>query len=301
MQQAKLMIAALALLLLFGAAAQDALAQRGGRDARQEAEAGGWQAAYSGELTEQEARRGFVEPGLSIFAQRGTRDMMALHDWADELVRQAAAGLRPAAARNFSSEERLQARRFTVRTVRELLRGQQAGSKQQELLTAEVKAGLLEYKDRSRGWISIFVPYVALREKGFRDSRQDSRWQQPEPQLPPPVMQFLPDGPEQSRQAVPPSSSDALNALSLTNTARPLNSSQWEWTARIDGPASYLRRIRSVTYHLHQTFSPSVRQGDAFRPGHPLTATGWGVFELRAEVVLNDGARRSYRHMLRFR
>jgi hypothetical protein len=146
--------------------------------------------------------------------------------------------------------------------------------------------------------LALLLLFVVAAQNVFaqRDSGQE---------YPPPVMQspqqLMPDSPEQSRLLPPPSSAAVLNALSLTNTARPLSGGRWEWTARIDGPAPYLRRIRSVTYLLHPTFKPSVQQGDSSQPGHPLTAIGWGVFELTADVVLNDGTRRAYRHMLRFR
>ncbi|MCI5143977.1 MAG: hypothetical protein D3923_00280 [Candidatus Electrothrix sp. AR3] len=55
-----------------------------------------------------------------------------------------------------------------------------------------------------------------------------------------------------------------------------------------------------MTYFLHPSFKPNIYQGNASLPGHPFTATGWGVFELKAEVVLHDGSRRTYRHMLHF-
>ena len=92
-----------------------------------------------------------------------------------------------------------------------------------------------------------------------------------------------------------------MNAFSLKNTSRSIGGGRWQWTAYIDGPKHFLRRISAVTYYLHPTFKRSTQLGDSSKLGHPLTATGWGVFTLRAEVALDDGTRRIYEHTLRFR
>uniref|UniRef100_UPI0040571C95 pYEATS domain-containing protein n=1 Tax=Candidatus Electronema sp. TaxID=2698783 RepID=UPI0040571C95 len=288
----------LLLFVVVGVAAAD---WAGAQDRwRQEAERGveedGWRAAYSAELTEQEAGRGEVAPGISIFAARGTMEMMRLHDWANALIQQATgvAGLS-----GLGQNEQFQTMRFTVRTVRELLRGPRSGDGTLDVNGLEFKAGVLERKGRirERGWQDsrggrLFVPYVALRPAAAQHGwqRQDSLpWQQAPPPAAAPPPQLLPDA-----------AADPLPALRLTNTARRISGEHWEWTAFIDGPVPFLRRISSVTYHLHPTFKPSKRQGDSARLGHPLTAVGWGAFLLRADVTLDDGTRRSYEHTLLF-
>ncbi|MCW5206035.1 hypothetical protein VU08_03760 [Desulfobulbus sp. F5] len=313
MKAAKLVLVAVSLLLFAGTLSSDwAEAQgRRQREAEREVEAGGWQVAYGNELTETDAEQGEVAPGVSIFAGRGTREMGVLHNWADALVRQAVGLLPPAATRDFEQEEQFQAMRFTVRTVRELLRDRRSGVKQMELNPVELKVGVLEYRGsrRDREWGSergrrsdiLFVPYVGMRAKvdkeDWRSNRDELREQrEPNAAYAPPVV----DSPHQY-QNVPMglSSAEVMNELSLNNTARKINDKRWEWTAYIDGPTSYLRRISSVTYYLHPSFNPSTQQGDRTRPGHPLTANGWGVFVLKAEVVLDDGTRRIYQHQLR--
>ncbi|MGR0480622.1 MAG: pYEATS domain-containing protein [Candidatus Electronema sp. V4] len=293
MNRTQWMRAAVSLLLFVavGVAAADWAGAQGRW--RQEAERGveedGWRAAYSTELTEQEAGRGEVAPGISIFAARGTMEMMRLHDWANALIQQAAG---VAGISGLDQNEQFQTMRFTVRTVRELLRGPRSGDGTLDVNGLEFKAGVLERRGR---FGRLFVPYVALRSAAAqRDWRQQDStpWQQA-PQLPA-------TAPQQQEQFFPDASAEPLNAFRLTNTARQISGDRWEWTAFIDGPAPFLRRIRSVTYHLHSTFNPSRRQGDSTRLGHPLTAVGWGIFLLRADVELDDGTQRSYEHTLQF-
>ncbi len=317
-------------LLLFASAATTAWAKS--EDRRRQAaedgiETGGWQVAYSDEMTEDDAAQGMVAPGVSIYTERGSRGMGAVHDWADSLVRQALALLPRRVVRELDRKEEFQARRFTVRTIRELLRSQIAGEEIMELGTLEIKAGLMEYrsKDRSRRgdrdrWENrrrseqIFVPYVGILAKDGRpshrwnrddrDKRHSGKWTLPDDSeddspvtiqesfvFPPVVGQILPHQVD---------AAEVFNGLSLANTAHQLDKKRWKWTAYIDGPTSYLQRISSVIYYLHPSFNPNVQQGDSSKPGHPITATGWGVFQLRAEVTLDDGNKRIYEHMLQF-
>ncbi len=334
MKAAKTALAALVLLLLAMTAATAVMARS--EDSRRNAaeegvETGGWQVAYSNEMTEQEAEEGMVAPGVSLFVRRGGGNMDAVHDWADSLVRQAAAKLPRRAARELDRREQFQARKFTVRVIRDMLHNQIAVEELMDLGTLELKAGLIEYRDRSRRrdrdrdgrWEErrrserILVPYVGIRTKGEppprrwdRDSRddrrqggdeqsggrweQDDRWQQ-EPEAP--VTQQGPPPQDKFKKA---GAAEVFNALSLTNTARQLDKKRWEWTAYIDGPPSFLRRISSVIYYLHPSFKPAVQQGDSTKLGHPLTANGWGVFQLKAEVTLDDGHKQLYEHTLQF-
>ncbi|WP_417915213.1 pYEATS domain-containing protein [Candidatus Electronema sp. JM] len=277
----------LALLVAAGAAQ----AQGGRRDAERQAEADGWQVAYGNELTGRDMERGEVQRGVSIFSARGTAEMGRLHDWADALLGEAASRARIS---NFDQKDRFQAMRFTVRTVRELIRNRRAGSDQTTLGNVEVKAGLLEYSDWSRdSWggrraETVFVPYVGMKASWNGGAQQEPY----NPSYQPPMIQSDPSG---------QSSADIMNAFSLKNTARNIGGGRWQWTAYIDGPKHFLRRISAVTYYLHPTFKPSTQLGDSSKLGHPLTATGWGAFTLRAEVALDDGTRRIYEHTLRFR
>ncbi|WP_417909769.1 pYEATS domain-containing protein [Candidatus Electronema sp. PJ] len=295
-----LLMAASLLLLVVGTAAADwSAGEHGGRQsAEREVEVGGWQVAYGNRLTQGDVERGEVQPGVSIFAARATREMGLLHEWANALVQQAA---NLAAVRDVGQEDQFQAMRFTVRTVRELIRGRQPGSQQMELNSVTIKAGLLEYRDRhERGAEVIFVPYVGMKAKlGGSVPWSNGPVQEPANPYSPPVIQspHQHGGPDWRG----PSSAEIMNAFSLKNISRNIGGGSWQWVAYIDGPTDFLRRISSVTYHLHPSFKPSVQYGDSSKPGHPLSATGWGVFNLKAEVALDDGTRRTYEHILQFR
>lgn len=273
MKRTRWMRAAVSLLFLVmtGVAAADWAGAQSHwqQEAERSPEADGWRVAYSSGIHEEDAGRGEVAPGISIFAVRGTMEMMRLHDWANALVQQAVA---LAGIRSLGQDEQFQVMRFTVRTVRELIRERRSGSNTVALNGLEFKAGVLEQRGSGR----LLVPYAALRATSEQG------------------------GGGQQEQSLPNASADPFNALRLTNTARQISSGNWEWTAFIDGPASLLGRVRSVTYHLHPTFNPSRQQGDSSRPGHPLTALGWGTFLLRADAELDDGTRRSFEHMLQF-
>jgi transcription initiation factor IIF auxiliary subunit len=75
----------------------------------------------------------------------------------------------------------------------------------------------------------------------------------------------------------------------------------YNWTAFLRGAEQELARIASVTYVLHPSFRPNrhaITTGKEF--GFPFSATGWGTFELAAEVLFNDGSRRILKHNLVF-
>jgi hypothetical protein len=284
------------------------------RQAESAVELGGWLVVYSNEISEREAERGMVAPGIFLSDRRDRREA---RDWAEalifDLVRQAERdrSIGRSALRSFGTEEQRQARRLTVETVRDLLYRKSSGiSPVMVWDSVEFKTGIIEYRERSRDRRRpdmVFVPYVALRlapelerTRGDRRERRDRSWDwdsayiQESPQV-----QIIPYTPP-SKPSFGFSSTEILNSFSLTNTARNVGRDQWEWTAFISGPEVYVQRIRSVTYYLHPSFQPHIRQGNPHRPGHPLTAIGWGVFQLEAEVILDDGSRRTYRHLLRF-
>ncbi len=311
-------------LFMFAFVAPTAFAKSVWKDEKNAVEKGGWYVTYGNKLNEADVLQGSVEPGISIYLGQhpGERNREAVQAWAESLIRKSIVrmetGLGSAAVRDFGLEEQKKARRLTVRSVKKLLRKQQAGvSNILTRGTVEFKAGVSKYIKNKKQWKQgiqtsvttvTFVPYVALRQKPVAPPVTQILPPPQYDQYPVPHQDTAPSVPVQNptRQIPPPpypaTPAEVLNAFSLTNTARQLKNdkSRWEWTARIKGPAHFLRRISSVTYFLHPSFSPNVYQGDSAQPGHPFTAVGWGVFELKAEVVLKGGARQTYRHMLRF-
>jgi hypothetical protein len=73
----------------------------------------------------------------------------------------------------------------------------------------------------------------------------------------------------------------------------------WRWSAWIEAADTALDKVREVTWILHPTFKQSrVRVTDRSSKFRLKTA-GWGTFLLRAEVVLQDGAKQLLKHNLR--
>jgi hypothetical protein len=73
----------------------------------------------------------------------------------------------------------------------------------------------------------------------------------------------------------------------------------WRWWAWIEADAAELDKVKEVVWILHPSFSLSrviaKQRSDKFR----LQTAGWGIFLLRAEVVLGDGEKRLLKHNLR--
>ena len=73
----------------------------------------------------------------------------------------------------------------------------------------------------------------------------------------------------------------------------------WHWWAWIEADDAELDKVKEVVWILHPVFSLSrvvaKQRSDKFR----LQTAGWGIFLLRAEVVLADGEKRLLKHNLR--
>lgn len=86
-------------------------------------------------------------------------------------------------------------------------------------------------------------------------------------------------------------------ASAAAQTAEPLQ--LFNWTVFVDGSPAQLAEIESVTYVLHHTFRrprQKVRKnGDS---GFPLSAVGWGEFEVVAIVDFKGGRRKRLKHCL---
>jgi hypothetical protein len=73
----------------------------------------------------------------------------------------------------------------------------------------------------------------------------------------------------------------------------------WSWWAWIEADDAELDKVKEVVWILHPSFTPSrivaKRRSDKFR----LQTAGWGIFMLKAEVVLAGGEKRVLKHSLR--
>ena len=98
--------------------------------------------------------------------------------------------------------------------------------------------------------------------------------------------------------------------LVLTNSAKfsgnysGNNTPLFNWTLFITGPTDKLDKISEVKYFLHPTFKNNVitltPEISSSKYGFPFSASGWGTFEVRAEIKYEDGKKESLKHMLKF-
>jgi transcription initiation factor IIF auxiliary subunit len=92
--------------------------------------------------------------------------------------------------------------------------------------------------------------------------------------------------------------------LTAENTSKPLGSGRWEWTIYIIGDPSLLAQVSCVRYELHETFPDRIRnvceRGTDPNQAFPLTASGWGVFNIPVTVTFKDGKTQTFIYRLRF-
>ena len=63
----------------------------------------------------------------------------------------------------------------------------------------------------------------------------------------------------------------------------------WNWTAKIEStPPDSLDDIDYVEYYLHPSFPNPVRRVYKKDEGFPLESSGWGVFELKAQLFFKN-------------
>jgi hypothetical protein len=89
--------------------------------------------------------------------------------------------------------------------------------------------------------------------------------------------------------------------MRIAQDAKQANMTHWRWSVWLDASAEELDGVEEVVWKLHPSFSPpEVRVGNrstAFR----LKSSGWGEFEIQAEVRLKNGEKVTLRHWLRFK
>jgi transcription initiation factor IIF auxiliary subunit len=93
--------------------------------------------------------------------------------------------------------------------------------------------------------------------------------------------------------------------LELKNTSLPFENRNgtifYNWTAFLEGSQDSLSHISKVQYVLHPTFKNPVvdiEEGKDF--GFPISAIGWGTFQIKAIVYFDDGHTQELKHNLVF-
>jgi hypothetical protein len=88
--------------------------------------------------------------------------------------------------------------------------------------------------------------------------------------------------------------------LKIAQETIPIDKSRWRWSVWLDAPAEELDNIKDVVWKLHPSFSPPDVRVDSRQNGFRLTTSGWGEFEVQAEIHRLNGEVDSLRHWLRF-
>ncbi len=93
-------------------------------------------------------------------------------------------------------------------------------------------------------------------------------------------------------------------AIYTGNIATNLGNGQWDWTVFITADKTTLNSVRCVEYTLHPTFPSPIRvvceKGSDAR-AFALRARGWGEFDIKIKITLQDGTTQFARHHLLLR
>jgi len=73
----------------------------------------------------------------------------------------------------------------------------------------------------------------------------------------------------------------------------------WTWSVWIDGPDAELDQVHSVEWVLHPTFPDPIRRATQRQDKFRIEASGWGAFEINAQVSTKDGRTQHLKHQLR--
>lgn len=90
-------------------------------------------------------------------------------------------------------------------------------------------------------------------------------------------------------------------ALRIKQDYKYVGDDYWKWSVWIEGPASDLDRVSSVTYSLHPTFPNPIRKISSRKNKFRLRTAGWGVFMLYATVLNKNGMTEKLKHQLELR
>jgi transcription initiation factor IIF auxiliary subunit len=87
--------------------------------------------------------------------------------------------------------------------------------------------------------------------------------------------------------------------LKISQEATSTAPSHWRWSVWLDAPDKELDTVKDVLWKLHPSFSPPEVQVDDRKSAFRLDSSGWGEFEIQADIHLSNGETVSLRHRLR--
>ncbi|MBL6617010.1 MAG: TIR domain-containing protein [Reyranella sp.] len=87
--------------------------------------------------------------------------------------------------------------------------------------------------------------------------------------------------------------------LVIAQQSKPKDESHWSWSVWLEGAPSELDNVAEVIWKLHPTFSPSVVRRDTPANKFKLSSSGWGEFQIVAEVKMKVGRKKVLQHWLK--
>jgi hypothetical protein len=88
--------------------------------------------------------------------------------------------------------------------------------------------------------------------------------------------------------------------IKIAQQARPKDQTYWDWSVWVEGSDAELNQVKDVVWKLHPTFVEPVQRATSRRDKFKLSTSGWGEFQIVAEVNKKDGKKQQLRHWLRF-
>ncbi len=87
-------------------------------------------------------------------------------------------------------------------------------------------------------------------------------------------------------------------SLDIQQSASYAGDERWKWSVWIGGPDAELDQVESVEWVLHPTFRPPIVLVKDRRTKFRLDSSGWGEFEIIANVTAKNGHRQQLKHRL---
>jgi len=93
---------------------------------------------------------------------------------------------------------------------------------------------------------------------------------------------------------------NSTEELKLVNNSKYLGDRSWSWNVWLEGPALELGKVLSVKYFLHPTFQNPIHLVTNKKSKFKLSGSGWGVFDIKAEVLQDEKKILTLNHRLKF-
>lgn len=90
----------------------------------------------------------------------------------------------------------------------------------------------------------------------------------------------------------------ATSSLKIAQSEHYRGKDWWDWSVWLEGPDDALDSVKEVRWRLHPTFTPSSVRTDNRADQFRLDTSGWGTFELAAQIVLRNGSEIVLKHEL---